>query len=112
MSKLSKTTILALTDDVLDHVIKIQGTPYDRKRKVTPEMVEGMREMLSAGYGVEVVAFEYGVSTTAVKYNTDGAFRQRHLAGCSGAHTGKDNVTINDRIAYKRHLVAQGCLAV
>lgn len=111
MSKLTTTTLLALTDDVFDNLIKIQGTPYDRKRKVTPEMARGMMEMLNAGYGVNVIAEEYGVSATAVRYNTDQIFRARHLAGCSGAHTGKNNVSIRNRIAYKRSLVAQGCLS-
>lgn len=109
---MNATTILMMPDDVLDDVVKIQGTRYDRKRKVTPEMAHEMLEMRNAGYGVEVIAYEFGVSTTAVKYNTDEVFRKKHLSGCTGAHTGKDNITISDRVEYKRQLIAQGCLSI
>lgn len=109
---MNTATILMMPDDVLDDVVKIQGTRYDRKRKVTPEMALEMMEMRNAGYGVEVIAYEFGVSTTAVKYNTDQEFRKKHLSGCTGLHTGKDRISIGDRVEYKRRLVAQGCLSI
>ena len=109
MKKLSKLEALTLTDDKLDEVVKIQGTVYDRKRKVTPKMATQMSKMLQKGKKLEEVANMFNVSTHAVMYNIDPTYRAMHLSRC-GKHTGTDHITVKNRVAYKRTLVAEGKL--
>ena len=40
-----KINVLKMVDDKLDKAVKIQGTDFDRKRKVTSEMREQMERM-------------------------------------------------------------------
>ena len=109
MKKLSKLEALTLTDDKLDDVVKIQGTVYDRKRKVSPKMATQMSKMLQKGKKLIDVAGAFDVTPHAVLYNTDPTYRAMHLSRC-GKHTGTDHITVKNRVAYKRTLVAEGKL--
>ena len=110
MKKLTKLEALTLTDDKLDDAVKIQGTPYDRKRKVTPEMAKQMTKMLKKNKKLDEIAEAFNVSIHAIRYNTDPIFRANYLKNHCGKHTGKDHITVKNRVAYKRTLVAEGKL--
>ena len=110
MKKMSKLEALTLTDEALDKVVKIQGTKYDRKRKVSPELGAQMSKLLRRGKTDIELAEKFNVSLWSVRYNTDPEFRARQIAMRSGKHTGKDHITIKNRVAYKRTLVAEGKL--
>lgn len=105
---MTKIELLTMMDADLDKTVKIQGTDYDRKRKIGKSGLKRMQTLLKKGKTYQQVAEALGCSTTAVRYNTDADFRTKHLAGCTGKHTGKDHVTIENRIQYKRALVAEG----
>lgn len=105
---MTKIEILKMMDADLDKAVKIQGTEYDRKRKVTSPAIKKMKSMLKKGKTYQQVAEALGFSKTAVRYNTDPEYRRYHLAGCTGKHTGKDKVSTKNRIQYKRQLVAEG----
>ena len=105
---MTKLQTLTLTDNALDRVVKIQGTMYDRKRKISDAVVKKMTKLLKAGKTVSYVANLFGCSSTAVRYNTDPVYRDLHKSRCSGAHTGKNRVSKLNRVAYKRQLVAAG----
>lgn len=102
--------VLTLTDDKLDEVVKIQGTQWDRKRKVTPDLAKQMSKMIKKGKKVSEIAEKFNLSDCAVRYNTDPIWRANFIASKSGKHTGKDHITVKNRVAYKRSLVAQGKL--
>ena len=110
MKKLTKIEALCLTDDKLDSVVKIQGTQYDRKRKISPETVKKMMKLSSSGKSISEIADKLGISYTGVRYNIDPQWRATYNATRDGKHTGKDHITVKDRVAYKRNLVAQGKL--
>lgn len=104
---------LRLDDAALDKKVKIQGTMYDRKRTIAPEVVRKMGRMVKLGKKTTYeIARELGVSPTAVRYNTDPIFKAVHNATRSGKHTGRDKVSVKNRVNYKRSLVADGLLAV
>ena len=111
MKKMTKLETLCLTDEKLDKVVKIQGTPYDRKRKLSESDIRKMNKMAKSGKSLCEIASKFGVNWTTVRYNTDPIWRQSYNATRSGAHTGKDKISVKNRVAYKRSLVATGKVA-
>ena len=100
-------------DDVtLDRYIRIQGTEFDRKRKMTDRQVTYAKKLLNKGYPVLHVAKIMGVTSLTIRYNTDPEFRLNHLKNVSGKHTGVDTVTRSDRVKYKKKLLADGKVTV
>lgn len=104
---MKKKELLALSDLRLDAAVKIQGTDYDRKRKVTSKMVKKMLNMSKKGKSYKDIATKFGVSSLTVRYNLDKEFRSAFNAKRSGAHTGVTTMTFENRVAYKRNLVAK-----
>lgn len=105
---MTKVELLTLTDNVLDKKVKIQGTKYDRKRKISDETIKKMNSLVKKGKTIQSIARQLGLTNRSVRYHTDPDFRKSYIASCSGAHTGKDHVSKLNRIAYKRSLVAAG----
>lgn len=105
---MNRIDVLKMTDGELDKAVKIQGTDYDRKRKVTSKVLAKMRKMESLGKAYADIARELGLSTKTVRYYLDEDYRTNYKFSHSGAHTGKDNITKKNRVAYKRELVAMG----
>ena len=101
--------LLQLTDMELDRKVKIQGTMYDRKRKITDKTIKKMQRMAKNKSAAEI-AKELGLNYITVRYNVDPEFKKQYNAKRNGKHTGKTHITDNDRIAYKRSLVAKGKL--
>lgn len=107
MKKNRVVELLTMTDGVLDKKVKIQGTEYDRKRKISKATVTKMKRMAKKK-SISEIAREFGISYTGVRYNIDPEFKAWHNANRDGKHTGKDHVTKTNRVAYKRGLVAAG----
>lgn len=103
-----KIELLTMTDDALDATVKIQGTEYDRKRKVAPATLKKMASMYKKKSSISEIANKLGLNYLTVRYNVDPVFKAEFNAKRDGKHTGKDNITIKDRVAYKRSLVAAG----
>lgn len=108
MNKIDRIEVLEMTDGDLDKAVKIQGTDYDRKRKVTSKILAKMRKMESRGKKYTDIARELGLSTKTVRYYLDEDYRTNYRVSHSGAHTGTDHITKKNRVAYKRELVAMG----
>ena len=108
MTDKRKIELLAMTDDALDVTVKIQGTEYDRKRKVSTSTLNKMLAMYKKKPNVAEIASKLGLNYTTVRYNVDPVFKAEFNAKRDGKHTGKDHITVKDRIAYKRSLVAAG----
>ena len=103
----ARSTILKYDDLQLDQVVKIQGTQYDRKRKLTERQVAEIVDELGEGIPVEALAQKYNVSEWIIKYNTDPAFRAHQLKlreKKSKAHI--NAMDFEDRVAYKRNLIS------
>lgn len=103
-----KIELLTMTDDALDATVKIQGTEFDRKRKVAPAILKKMASMYKKKSSISEIANKLGLNYLTVRYNVDPVFKAEFNAKRDGKHTGKDNITIKDRVAYKRSLVAAG----
>jgi hypothetical protein len=105
---MTKVEILTMMDGALDKAVKIQGTEHDRKRKVKDAAIKKMLKMLKDEKDVAEIARKMGLSIRDVRYHVDPEWRKAYLAKLSGKHTGKDHITVANRIAYKRQLVAAG----
>lgn len=105
-----KINVLKMVDDKLDKTVKIQGTDFDRKRKVTSEMREQMKRMKNRGKTFREIAERFNVDHRTVRYNLDEQYRTYCKAYASGAHTGKTHLNKTNRVAYKRELVAEGLI--
>lgn len=107
MKKNRVVELLTMNDNLLDKKVKIQGTEYDRKRKISKATVSKMKKMAKKK-SISEIAKELGISYIGVRYNIDPEFKARHNATRDGKHTGKDHITKYNRVAYKRQLVAAG----
>ena len=104
---MNKIELLTLTDDKLDSAVKIQGTMYDRKRKIPESIIKKMKTM-SKRKNADEIAKKLNMRLRDVMYHIDPEFRKNYISKLSGKHTGKDHITVKDRVAYKRELVAAG----
>lgn len=105
---MTKLEILTMTDAALDKTVKIQGTKYDRKRKISDATIAKAKKLFSKGTLVAEIARQLGVNYSSIRYQIDNDYRTAYNMKRSGAHTGKDHISKLDRVAYKRQLVAAG----
>lgn len=104
--KKARKTILTYDNGTLDSIVKIQGTQYDRKRKLTERQVAEIVDELGEGIPVEALAQKYNVSEWIIRYNTDPAFRAHQLKLREKKSKAHINVMdFEDRVAYKRNLI-------
>ena len=108
---MTKIQVLTLTDNALDNVVKIQGTKYDRKRKLTDSTIKKILSMGKKHTYLEI-ARKLNLNPITVRYNLDPVWKATYNMKRSGKHTGKDHITKLDRVAYKRALVAAGKVTV
>ena len=98
--------LLKLDDEVLDQKVKIQGTEFDRKRKLTQKELLNMQNDIMNGLSVKEASIKYNVSEWIVRYNTDSGFRahQLKLRECK-SKTYPQEMDFADRVSYKRQLI-------
>ena len=108
MKKMTKIDVLMMTDDKLDKAVKIQGTPYDRKRRISESTIKQMLKMSGAGKTIAEIANKLDINPQMVQYHTDPIWKASYNANRSGKHYGKDHISVKNRVAYKRSLVAAG----
>lgn len=114
---MTRKEILALDDVSLDRAVKIQGTQYDRKRKLNDKQVAKASKMLNnKNMTAEEVAEYFGIDKRTVRYYFDEEYRKTRIEQCTGVHVRRsaeaDNEAFLDRVAYKRKLVARNRLSV
>ena len=103
--KKARQEILKMDDITLDSKVIIQGTQFDRKRKLNDKQLDQIQDRLSKNIPIEAIAKEFNVSKWVIKYNTDPSFREHQLMIRMGKHTGEDNITFENRVNYKRSLI-------
>lgn len=101
---MKKKQIKMLTPMEIDQLVKIQGTQYDRKRKLTDKDIKRITKLLASDVGIEDIAAMYNVTVHTIKYNTDDDYRQHSIQIRSGKHYGETIMDMLNRAAYKRTL--------
>ena len=107
--KKARKIILATYDDeMIDEKIKIQGTSFDRKRKLDSKQMKKLQFDFAEGISVKDLSIKYGVSEWIVKYNTDPEFKAHQLKLREGkSKTHKNIMGFENRVAYKKSLVKE-----
>ena len=105
--KKARKIILATYDDeTLDSKIKIQGTSFDRKRKLDSKQMKKLQHDFTEGMSVKDLSIKYDVSEWVIRYNTDPEFKAHQLKlrkGKSKAHV--NIMDAENRVNYKKYLV-------
>lgn len=108
---MTRRELITSTNSTVDSMVKIAGTNYDRRRKVTNDMKRKMTQMVNAGKAYSTIAEHFNVSADAVRRNTDAEFnaseqqRKRELAKRAG-YRSESNAA--ERAEYKRGLLKAG----
>lgn len=102
---MKRKELLNLDDFTLDRKVIIQGTQWDRKRKLSDKDLKRIVKLLKKGYDYEELGEMYGVTPHCIRYNTDEEYRRHAISIRSGKHTGIDICTFENRVEYKRHLI-------
>ena len=104
--------IMRMKDVDLDKAVKIQGTKFDRKRKLSDDTIAELRRRFFAGEEISEISASTGICYSTVRYNVDDAWKKKFNEKRDGAHTGTDHITFEDRVAYKRTLVKERLIRV
>ena len=99
-----KQNIIRMSDSQVDKLVKLQGTKFDRKRTVSPAMVQKMIYLSECGLSTNRIAAECGVSWITAKYHTDLEWRENYNRTRNGKHYGKYSDK-SERAEYKRRLL-------
>lgn len=105
--KLNYDEVNNCRDYVFDHKIRIQGTKYDRRIKITPEIHDEIRRKYESGYTIAELAKCYNVSWTCIKYHVDDNYKARtnEIRPSYGWYGNKKHITVEDRVKYKKDLI-------
>ena len=97
--------ILNLDDLTLDQKVKIQGTQFDRKRKLKDKDWKKVNILIKKCLTYKQIAEVFGVTEHCIRYGLDEEYRLHSIAIRSGKHTGVDTCTFENRVEYKRYLI-------
>ena len=103
---MTRSEALKMTDRELDKAIKIQGTRFDRKRKISNYTLYRMRTMFEKGVSVSDIARKLNLNYNTVRYNVDPQYKEEYNRKRDGKHCGHTNITPEDRASYKREIIA------
>ena len=73
---MTRSEKIKLSNSTLNANVKIQGTNYDRRRKLSNEDIYNIkRSAKSKSFNAGVVAERYGVAASTIKYHVDEAYK-------------------------------------
>lgn len=102
---MTKKEVLGMNDRDIDRVVKIQGTRFDRKRKVSKETIEKIKYLRVCGKSYSSIAKELGISDKTARYYCDDFYRWLDCHK-GGTHKKSAIFTPSERGGYKRRLVS------
>ncbi len=99
--------MIKMSNSAIDSMVKIQGTNYDRKRRVTKDMKNRMSQMYNAGKSYSAIANHFGVTPRTVRYNLDEEFKKREnkVRNIYARNWVPEKGMIAERAEYKRQLI-------
>ena len=69
-----------ITDFQVDKIVRIAGTNYDRRRKLTTSDVRSICKEYNSGSSVRDLANKYGVTYFTIMYHVDPYYKRRQNA--------------------------------
>ena len=108
-AKQLREKVLGKSKTFIDTHIKIQGSMWDKKRKLDDKAIKKIRKMRDKGITLHTIAEKLNVSVFIVHYHTSAKCREKHLKSRNGIHYGNTvNYTIANRIDRKKGLIEMG----
>lgn len=104
---MEKKRLLNMSDSSLDKAVKIAGTKFDRRRKLSDKQINSIREKYDCGCSIFDLANKYNVSEPTIRYHVDSHYRAYKNLTRNMYKNDKHGDATN-RIAYKRRLVKAG----
>ena len=99
--------VLNLTDAQIMKGVKIAGTKFDRRRKLTDKQLTAIQKAYENGTSISVLAEKYGVNYTTIRYHVDPEYREDHLYYTSLNTYERDSAADKaSQVNYKRSLLA------
>lgn len=105
---MKRKEVLNLKDSEIDNLIKIQGTDFDRRRKLSNKDIATIRKLYIKGNSISYLASKYGVTYPTIVYHIsdENKFRM-NMQRSQYPNSSNDTIeTRNERVNYKRKLVA------
>lgn len=114
---IKKRRLIKLSNLKIDKTVKIAGTDFDRRRKLTTSDVKDIKQMYRNGWSISRISEMYEVAYATVKYHLDDEFKNElnsKRKNYSYRPYNYDEVKdrIEDRAEYKKNLVIQGKIIV
>lgn len=96
--------LFALSGKDFDHKVVIEGTEYDRRRKLTDKDIKNIKKLFKKNYTISEIAEMYNVSYHAIRYHVDDDFREKYNRNrvFYGDYSNSD---MNERVRYKKYLI-------
>ena len=96
--------LFALSNSDFDHKIIIEGTEYDRRRKLTDKDIKNIKKLFKKNYTISEIAERYNVANSTIRYHIDEEFKNKRNKNrvFYGAYSIGD---VNERIRYKKYLI-------
>lgn len=105
---MTRKEILDMSNIEIDSVVRIAGTNYDRRRKISLDTVEKMCYLRYRGWSVTAIAEKFGCSYSAAKYNTEPEYKEMINKKRSEYPASISYTTPSERGKYKRQLLERG----
>lgn len=117
MKKNVVASILEMSDVMVDKVVKIHNTQYDRRRHLTDREISAARKLREDGHSYSYIASLFDVDARTIRALFDEDFHTRRKAqaksGSAVALTSDEvRESISERASYKRDLIVSGKLAL
>ena len=103
---MKREEVLKLDDSKIDKLIKLQGTEFDRRRKLSNKDILNIRKLFGRGTSISAIAEKYKVAYTTVMYHLSDM--NKYSMNALRTKYGYNAQTADkkqERIDYKRKLV-------
>ena len=97
-----------MTDFEIDKMIKIAGTDYDRRRKLSTKDIAHIRRAYKNGTSINDLALYYDVAYGTIRYHVDSLYRDIHnkVRNLNAKSIVDATAQRRSRVAYKRSILA------
>ena len=104
-------SLLQLDDKSLDKAVKISGTQYDRRRRLTDKQIARIHKLFtSRNKSIEYLANKFKVDSRTIRYHLDSDYRKSRISQAKSRKsiiiTSEEALLrLTERANYKRTLI-------
>jgi len=102
---MKKFELLNLANTTLDKKVKIAGTNWDRRRKLTNKEIYEIKRMYKRGKPISDIASRFGVAVSTIKYHLFEDYKKEHNQRRKDYVNNSSSNNRAERINYKRYLI-------